>query len=103
MGSRLAWAFKVSPAVVLRAPVMSLVILCWTEVSFLAHVTEPWHLASSLVCIMLVNQTSEAYVNAGTVNVLYSCLTLHGGMPPEILVSLAICLTHQAALAMILH
>jgi len=41
MGRRLAWASSVSPAVVKRAPVMSLATLHWMGANLVMALTEP--------------------------------------------------------------
>ena len=70
IGRRKAWTLRMLLAMVLRVPVMSFVALHWVGISHFATVTE-------LVCLELlgegqmdVNQTSAAYMKAGTATVL---------------------------------
>ena len=71
--SRLAWTSKTSPAVDLRAPVISLAARRWIEVSFLETATKPSCFLPEGEKWGTVYQMSAAFVKVGIAIVLYSC------------------------------
>ena len=86
MGRIYAWASKMSLAVVLKPPVMTIATFRCTEHSLLVTPTDPWVFLDLAGLWRYVYQTSTPYVNHGIATVLYSCCTPVVDMPLDVLV-----------------
>ena len=85
MGRIYAWASKMSLAVVLKPPVMTIATFHCTEHSLLVTLTDLRVFLELAGLWRYVYQTSALYVNCGIVTVLYNCFTPVVDMPLDFL------------------